>query len=141
MSINQDQELKIYELTNKNNGEKSYQAATTAEDACKQAGWLIDDCYVNPQNWQYHHNSKAGSQLRYKIPCQVCPFQYAECLRPADNECLVRPNAPELKQWLAQASEAHLCDYAGQELSEKDYHLNQKWIPLEQAIEELGDHR
>ena len=140
MSNNEGQELKIYELTNKTNGEKSYQAATTAEDACKQAGWMIGDCFVNTQTWTHHHTAKAGSQLLYKIPCQVCPFQYAECLRPADNECPARPNAPELNEWLKQAAEAHLCDYYGQELSEKDYQLTQKWIPLAQAIAELESH-
>jgi len=141
MSKTEAQELKIYELTNRDTGEKHLAVSYTAEEACKQAGWLIDNCFIVEQKPLRKAVEGHESQLLYKVPCQVCPFQYAECRRPADKECPVRPNAPELKEWLAQAAEARLCDHYGQELSEKDYHFNQKWIALEQAIEELGDHR
>ncbi len=134
-------ELKIYELTNKDTGEKHIAASYNAQDACKQAGWLFDDCFIVEQKPLSREVKDHKRQLLYKVPCQVCPFQYAECRRPAHRECPVQPNAPDLHEWKKRAIQAHLCDYYGQDLSKKDYHSNQKWIPLEQAIEELGDHR
>ncbi len=141
MSNNADHELKIYEVTNRDTGEKHFAASYSAEEACKQAGWLIGDCFIREEKPKRKARGDDHSALLVKIPCQVCPFQYAECKKPAEAECPVQPNAPELNEWLKQAAQAHLCDYYGQELSETDYHLNQKWLPMEKAIEELGDHR
>ncbi|GAJ00789.1 unnamed protein product, partial [marine sediment metagenome] len=53
-------------------------------------------------------------------------------------ECPTRPSAPELQNWLKQAAEAHLCGYVGEALTKNDYHLGQKWCPMERAIEELA---
>ncbi|MBA7563525.1 hypothetical protein ES708_05184 [subsurface metagenome] len=141
MSETEAQELKIYELTNKDTGERHLSVSTNAQDACKQAGWLIGDCYVNQQKPKRKAGGDGHSALMVKIPCLTCPFQYAECRKPATEECPTRPSAPELQNWLKQATEAHLCDYVGQELSKIDYQLGQKWLPMEQAIEELGDYR
>jgi hypothetical protein len=141
MSNNADQELKIYAVTNRDTGEKHFAASYSAEEACIQAGWLIGDCFIREEKPKRKARGDDHSALLVKIPCQVCPFQYAECKKPAEAECPVQPNAPELNEWLKQAAQAHLCDYYGQELSETDYHLNQKWLPMEKAIEELGDHR
>lgn len=138
MSETGDQELKIYEIINQTTGEKSYQPATTAQDACKQAGWLIGDCYVNEQKPRRKPVPDHDTLILVKIPCQVCPFQYAECKKPAEAECLCQPNSPELQEWLKQISQAHLCDYAGRELTKKDYNLGQKWLPIEDAIKELS---
>jgi len=133
-------ELKIYELTNKDTGERHLSVSDNAQDACKQAGWIIGDCFVREVKPQRKARGDNHSALMVKIPCQVCPFQYGECLKPAKAECPVQPNAPELQEWLKQAAQARLCDYYGRELSETDYHLNQKWLPMVQAIEELGDY-
>jgi len=141
MSETKDQELKIYELTNKDSGERHLSVSTNAEDACKQAGWIIDKCFVREVKPQRKARKDDHSAMLVKIPCQVCPFQYAECRKPAKLDCPVRPNAPELKEWMKQALEAHKCDFYGQELSQTDYHLGQKWLPMAQAIEELGDYR
>ncbi|MBA7486478.1 hypothetical protein ES707_22037 [subsurface metagenome] len=141
MSETNTQELKIYQITNRTTGEKQYSVSDNAQDACKLIGWLIGDCFIVEVKPQRKARGDDHSALMVKIPCQVCPFQYAECRRPADKECSVRPNAPELNEWMKQAAEAHLCDYYGQELSNTDYHLGQKWVPMEKAIEELRDHR
>ncbi|GAH51712.1 unnamed protein product, partial [marine sediment metagenome] len=130
MSNNGDAELTIYDITNRTSGETSCQAAKNAMDACTQAGWLIGDCYVTAQKPRYKSVPDHETVVLVKIPCQVCPFQYAECKKPADVECPARPNAPELNEWLAQAAEAHLCDYYGEELEKTDYHLGQKWLPI-----------
>jgi len=131
------EDCKIYELTLRTTGEKSYQAATTAEDACKQAGWLIGDCYVNPQKPRRKHIPDQDASLLVKIPCQTCPFQYTECTKPANQGCPTRPSSPDIYEWLKQAAESHLCDYVGKDLTKKDYNLGQKWVKLEDAIKEL----
>lgn len=141
MSSNVESNLRIYEVSNRITGEKSYQAAKTTEDACKQTGWHIGDCFVNTQKPRHHHKDKGESELLVKIPCLTCPFQYAVCRKPATEECPTRPSAPELQNWIKQATEAHLCGYVGAELSKTDYHLGQKWLPMEQAIKELSDYR
>ncbi|KKN21797.1 hypothetical protein LCGC14_0921770 [marine sediment metagenome] len=138
MRNNGDQELSIYEVTHRETGKKSYQAATTAEDACKLAGWLIGDCFVNPQKPKYKHHDKGESELLVKIPCLTCPFQYAECRKPGTEECPTRPKAPELQEWLKQATESHLCPYVGEALKKTDYNLGQKWLPMEEAVKELS---
>jgi len=134
------EELKIYEVHNRNTGQKHYSVATNAEDACKLIGLQTGDCFVSEVKPQRKARGDNHSALMVKIPCLVCPFQYADCRKPFTEQCPVQPNAPELKDWLKQAAKAHLCQYYGQELSNNDYHLGQKWLPLEQAIEELSHH-
>jgi len=141
MSKDNGNELKIYEIINQTTGEKSFQPATNAEDACKQAGWLIGDCFVRAEKPRIKPVPDHDSLVLVHIPCETCPFQYAECRKPATEDCPTRPSAPELQNWLKQAAEAHLCNYYGQELSKTDYQLGQKWLPMEQAIKELGDYR
>lgn len=137
MGETQDLELHVFEVNNKQTGEKSFQVASNAQDACKQAGWLIGDCYVNPQR-PHHKTGLDGRTIQLAtIPCITCPFQYGECKKPDDVDCPVRPQAPELKEWLKQAAEAHICPYQGQELTKKDHDLGRKTIPMEQAILEL----
>ncbi|MBA7656318.1 hypothetical protein ES703_64242 [subsurface metagenome] len=138
MSTNGYQELKTYELTNKNTGQKRYAVGVNQQDCCRQIGWLIGDCFIVEHKPIRKAGKDEHSALLVKIPCQVCPFQYAECRKPAEAECPVRPNAPEFKEWLGQALEAHRCDYYGQELSHTDYRLSQRWLPMEQAIVELA---
>ncbi len=140
MNNKPEQELKIYEVTNKDSGEKRYVAGINQMDCCRQLGWKIGDCFIREEKPKRKARRDNHSALLVKIPCQVCPFQYAECRKPAKEDCPTRPSAPELQNWLKQVAEAHLCDYVGQELSQTDYHLNQKWLPMVQAIEELGDH-
>jgi len=141
MSTNGDGELTIYDIINRTSGQNSCQAAKTADDACKQAGWLIGDCYVIPQKPRYKSVPDHEPLVLVKIPCEVCPFQYAECLKPPDQNCPVQHNAPELNEWLKQIAQAHICNYYGEELNKIDYQKKQKWLPMEQAIRELGDYR
>jgi len=133
-----NQELKIYEVNHRTTGEKSYQAATTAEAACKQAGWLVGDCFIVEQKPRRKPAPGHDPPLFVKIPCQTCPFQYTECRKPDGEECPTRPSAPEVQNWLKQVAEAHLCGYVGKDLSNKDYNLGQKWVRIEEAIKELA---
>jgi len=138
MSETETQELKVYEITHRTTGEKSFQAARTADNACEQAGWLIGDCFVVEQKPRVKPIPRHDPSVSYKVPCLTCPFQYAECRKPDDTECPTRPQAPELQEWLKQAAEAHLCPHVGVVLSKKDYQFQQKWLPIAEALEELS---
>ena len=138
MSETTDQELKIYEVTNKDSGDKRYVVGVNQMDCCRQLGWKIGDCFIREEKPKRKARGDNHSALLVKLSCQVCPFQYADCRKPPRVDCPVQPNSPDIHEWLKQAAEAHLCDYVGQELSNTDYHLGQKWLPMEQAIEELA---
>jgi len=138
MSKTKAQELKIYEVSNQDTGQKLYKAATSPTDACKQAGWKIGDCYVFQQKPRSFHVPDHDPILKVKISCCTCPFQFAECTKPASEDCPTRPSSPELQNWLKQAAESHLCGHIGESLTKTDYNLGQKWVPMEQAIEELA---
>jgi len=131
-------ELQIYEVTNRLTGIKSYQAATNAEDACKQAGWLIGDCYVVAQTPQRPRKAYNNRGLLVHLPCKACPYQYSECTKPGNEICPHQPDSPELSQWLKQVSHAPSCPHKGTDLTAKDYRLGQKWLPLAEALTELS---
>lgn len=137
MTQNKEEKLKIFELIHRPTGEKAFQAAPTAHNACKQAGWLIGDCYVKEQRPQRKLHANYNIRPLFKVSCKTCPWQYAECRKPADAVCPVRPMSPDLKEWLKHAGEAHLCPFVGCELERKDYLLHQKWLPEREAIAEL----
>lgn len=138
MSDNERKELKIYEITNRHTGEKFFKVDYNAQDACKQAGWLIGDCFVSVQKPTRRTVPGEQPALLVKVPCQTCPFQYAECKKPGGEDCITRPDSPELKNWLKQATESHLCPHIGQGLIPKDYVYGRKWVSIEQAISELA---
>ncbi len=89
MSKTQETEKKLYEVTNRDTGEKFYAISDNTQDACQQANWLIDNCFVILQKPQRKAGKDGHSDLLVKIPCQVCSFQYGECLSPAEAECPV----------------------------------------------------
>lgn len=128
---------KLYEVTNRITGERWLAISDNAENACMQADWLIGDCYVREVTGQRGHSKAGEPPLKVKIPCRVCPFQYAECKKPDEADCPVHINSPDLNEWLKQAATAHLCLHVGQDLTMKDYNLSQKWVTLPKAIEEL----
>ena len=130
--------LKIYRVTDSFTGKVSYQAATNTRDACQQAGWLVENCYVVEQTSKTTAGRYSTSTILVKIPCKVCPFQYAECQKPEDGYCPVRPNAPELAEWLKQAARVHMCPFVGDDLRREDYENRQKWVKIEEAIKELA---
>jgi len=131
-------QLEIWEVSNQDTGAKVYTAALNPQDACEQAGWKIEDCFVYHQKPRKQSVKGKGDILLVRIPCLVCSFQYTECLSPATTECPVPHDSPDMNEWLKQVIRAHLCDYVGQDLSKHDHTLRQKWLPMEQAIEELA---
>ncbi len=132
------QDLRVYEVFSHTTGEKSFQVATYAQDACLQAAWQIGDCYVH--YLEPHRRAAPGQEVEWRvlIPCHTCPFQYADCTKPDDVDCPVNPQAPEMSEWLKQATEAHLCPYQGNVLTKKDHTLGQKWLTIREAIKELA---
>lgn len=131
---------KIYEVTNRITGEKRSTCSITVYDACKSLGWIIGDCFVNEVEPKLHKPLDQPRGLLVHIPCLVCSFQYAECRLPPDTQCPCKPTSPELKEWLNQATQSHLCNHVGQTLSHIDYEKQEKWLPLSEAIEELAPH-
>lgn len=138
MSQEPGTELKLYHVTNRTTGERWLAITFNADDACKQADWLVGDCYVHEVTECRGHSKAGESPLKVNIPCRTCPFQYAECKKPDEADCPLSLNTPDLNEWLKQAATAHLCLHVGQDLTMKDYNLNQKWVTLAQAIEELA---
>ena len=130
--------LKIYEITNRTTGEKHYLVSDNAQDACKQAGWLIGDCFIVEQKPSRKPSSDNHTHLLVKIPCRLCSYQYAECVSPPGEQCPCRPDTPDLNEWLKQVAKAHLCPHVGEQLEKQDYDLSQKWVTIEQAINELS---
>ncbi|MBA7688941.1 hypothetical protein ES703_97430 [subsurface metagenome] len=131
-------ELQIYEVLNTDTGMKSYQAATNAEDACTQAGWQREACYVVAQTPRRPRTAENKPGLLVHLPSNVCPYQYAECTKPENEVCPHRPDSPELSQWLKQVGHATTCPHKGIDLAASDYRLGQKWLPLTEAITELS---
>lgn len=127
----------IYDVTHRDTGEKRSTAALNSQDACIKVGWSTSDCFVVEQKPTRKLSQHHKYLPLYHVPCLVCPFQCGECNKPANEKCPVNPCAPDLKQWLIQASEAHLCPYQGNELDRKDHVLKQKWVPLEEALKIL----
>ena len=138
MNTPEAQELKIYEVTHRSTGERHYAVSETAHDACSQAGWLIGDCYVKEQKPIRKHNKHEQAILLVKIPCQICPYQFTECNKPADAECPVRFETPDLNEWLRQTAKAHLCLHTGEDIGKRDYQKHLKRVSLQQAISELS---
>ena len=89
MSETEDQELKIYELTNLNTGEKQFSVSNNAQDACKQAGCIVGDCFVREVKPELRPRGDGHSVLMVKIPCRVCPYQFGEGVRPDTEVCPV----------------------------------------------------
>ncbi len=137
MSQTHETEKKLYEVTNRDTGEKHYSISDNAQDACQQVGLSIGDCFVIHQKPKRRAIGDSHSALLVKIPCQVCPFQYGECLSPAEAECPVSRDTPDIHEWTKRVLEAHRCDYVGVELSKNDHQARVKWCPMEQAIVEL----
>ena len=132
-----NRDLKIYEVVNRATGEKHYAATDSAQDACEQAGWLIGDCYVRELIPIRKPGQLSDPRQYVRISCHVCPYQYAECIKPADKECPVRPNTPDIYEWMRKATEAHLCQYTGQVLTPGGYKLSQKLVLLQEMIDKL----
>lgn len=138
MSQNNTEKLRIYKITHRTTGARLYQVASNAEDALSLANRIPADCFIVELKPRRMPVPDHETIVLYKIPCDVCPYQYAVCDKPEDVECPTRYDIPDLKEWLKRASEAHLCPHVGIELYKIDYNLHQKWVPLEQAIRELS---
>lgn len=132
------QELKLYQVTNRNTGERHYAINYNAQDACSQAGWLIADCYIDEQKPISKYDKHQRAILFVKIPCHVCSYQFAECKKPDDADCPIRPETPDLNEWVRQTAKAHLCLHVGHDLANHDYRKRLKRVSIDEAINELS---
>lgn len=127
----------IYQVNNRTTGDRRLAVATSADGACVSLGWLIGDCYVNfyrTLTGIYQHHRRFDLVA---VPCETCPYQYAECRKPEGTECPVTLDVPDLNQWIKKISLAHLCDFVGEDIDKSHHQLHQKLIPFEEAIKEL----
>lgn len=128
----------LYAITLLKEGLGSIQLSISPRLACKQAGWLIDDCYVRELEPVKKFIAGIGWYNAVPVPCYVCPYQYAVCNKQPADVCPSRPSSPDLKDWLVQVAKAHLCAFIGSDLERKDYMLQQKWIPIESLFAQLA---
>jgi len=128
---------KLFEVTNKTTGEQYYAVTDNPDDACQQAGWPVADCFVYEQTPRPRHEGNRKPQYYVKIPCQTCPYQYAECLKPEYTDCPIRQTDTDFNTWRKRALQAHLCNFTGHTLTKTDYQKGQKLVKLSVAITEL----
>ena len=138
MTTSEAKELKLYEVTHRLTGEQHFAVSDNAQDACLQAGWLIGDCYVLEQKPLTKYGKHDRATLLVKIPCHVCPYQYAECTKPADAECPIRANTTDPGQWQKEISKVRSCPHMGEDLGKRNYDRRLKRTTLEAAIVELA---
>lgn len=137
MSVKAQKEKNIYSIMNKNTSESLYIAEVDPESACAVAHWPFEDCQVKEVPRQRHPTRWHEPGLFVKLLCEVCPYQRAECIKPAGTECPIRSEVPDITEWLKKVLIAHNCDHVGVDLTINDYDLHRKWVPLPKAIKEL----
>lgn len=135
MSEKQIANLSIYRVTNTETGDRRWTVAVFAEEACKALDWPEADCHVVRLDAKRHTRPDGVKGLMVAVPCLVCPYQYAECQKPPQEPCPTRSNAPDLKEWLAQVTAAHLCNHVGQPIFKGDYESCLMWLTLPAAID------
>ena len=138
MTTNADTDLKLYEVNHRTTGERHYAVSDNAQDACLQAGWAIGDCYVVEQKPLTKYGKHERAILLVLIPCRVCPYQYAECTKPDDADCPIRPETPDPIQWKKEISKARSCPHTGEDLGKGNYQKRLKRLSLEDAVKELS---
>lgn len=129
---------KIYEVTLRETGQRHFSVATNAQDACKEAGWEIGNCYVKELTPTRCPHDPTALHKYVAVHCEICPYQYAECTKKPDDECPCRPQAPDIQAWAIEASKAHLCPYTGIPLTKVDYFRHQKWLSLPEALRKFA---
>ena len=124
----------IYRLTHLTSGKVAHIPATNPKKACTLVGWQMEDCHVLKLEPSWLPDGTHHSGFKVLLPCRLCPFQWAECLRGEDANCPIITNAPDFHEWLKQATQAHLCPHVGGALLRFDYKLHQKPYTVEEAI-------
>lgn len=127
----------IYQVTHRTTGEKRLTVASSAPHACSNFQWMVSDCYVTLYTTR---EGKYRNELRFDlvaVPCETCPYQYAECRKPESADCSVRNDVPDLHKWFQKVTLAHLCDFVGEDIDKSHHSLRHKLIPFEEAVKEL----
>ena len=137
MSENERDKKNLYEVTNRVTGDKRLTIANTAQQACELQDWMVGDCFVTLyRTLPGQYRGEKRSDL-VAVPCEICPYQYAECAKPAGAECPVTSAVPDLIEWLKKISQAHLCDHVGVDMLQEHHRLHRKLIPFEEAVNAL----
>ncbi len=126
--------VRIWKATNVLSGICVHVPATNAQNVIDGLGWQLGETFIIVLEPTLHHDPGEKDELKVKVPCQVCPYQYAQCVIPKEETCPVVTPAPDIKAWLKQVATAHLCSHEGHSLSKKDHQLHQVWLSTESAI-------
>lgn len=127
----------IYRVTHRERGTIHHVAAESGQAACDSLGWTVGESHIFEVPRQRHPTRLNDPAIYVKLPCETCPYQRAECLRPALTTCPVRSDVPDIAQWIDKVLHAHLCDYVGVDLTVIDYGSHRKWVTIAQAVKEL----
>jgi len=138
MSQTQETKAKLYYITNRATKKRGLAVSDNAQDACKQLGWMIGDCFVQEAHEHLRRRKEHGLEPLVRVPTLTCPYQYAACKRPKNTPCSLNQDTPDLPEWLRVAMQAHLCAYVGEPLYKKDHALQQKWVTIEEAVKEFA---
>jgi len=138
MSENERKREHIYQVTHRETGEKRIVASFDTHSACSGLGWMVGDCHVVEMQGEKHRVAGDWEPLCIRVPCNTCPFQWAECKLLPGSKCPCSINTPDQMEWLIQVTKSHLCSHAGIALTRNDYYLHQKWLPMELALQELA---
>lgn len=127
----------LYRITHRERGSVHLVPAETAQDACGSLGWLIGECHIIEVPKQRHPTRLNDPGVYVKLECATCPYQRAECIKPANLTCPVRSDVPDIAEWIDKVLQAHLCDHVGVDLTINDYQGHRKWLTLAEALKEL----
>ena len=134
MAEQKEATVRIYKATNVLSGICVHVPATNVQAVVNCLGWQLEDSFIIVLEPTPHKTPGEKEELKVKVPCRVCPFQYAQCVLPKGETCPVTHSAPELNAWIKQVATAHLCSHVGHSLDKKDHQLHQVWLDTESAI-------
>lgn len=128
----------LYKATPKVAGVPWIIIASCITEARKQLGDSANQFTVRGIDGKRKRPRGRTAGTYYPVPVKLCPYQYGECCIPVGGECYVKPNAPDMQEWVKRATEAHLCAHVGISITREDYEKRQKWVLLQDAIKEFA---
>lgn len=130
--------MRFYRITNTDNGETRYTAQESGQEACDYLGWPVSDCFVVELETMSTRSKRDGQTTYVKIPCEVCPYQYATCEKPLEVDCPTRKDVPDWREWLKVVTSAHLCSHVGKVMRISDHKAHLRWVKTKEAIRILS---
>lgn len=130
--------VRFYRITNTDNGETKYTAQESGQAACDYLGWPVSVCFVSELETMNRIGTTSKPTTYVKIPCEVCPYQYATCEKPSEENCPTRRDVPDWREWLKVVASAHLCPHVGKVMVISDHRLHLRWVKTKDALRILS---